>query len=45
MYCRLVLVHNIGLDDHFMMAALLIAIGMGVMNCFHIAMGTGYVRH
>jgi len=34
--------HNVGLDDYFTVAALVVAIGMGVMNGFHVSLGTGY---
>ena len=34
--------HNVGLDDYFTVAALAVAIGMGVMNDFHVSLGTGY---
>ena len=44
LYCRTVLIRIVGLDDHFMVAALRIAIGMGVMICFHISIGTGYAE-
>ena len=35
--------HNVGLDDYFTVAALSVAIGMGMMNNFHVSLGTGYV--
>ncbi|KAL2786163.1 hypothetical protein BJX66DRAFT_328761 [Aspergillus keveii] len=41
LYCRLFRVHKVGLDDYLIVAALAVTIGMGVMNGFHIAMGTG----
>lgn len=34
---------KVGLDDYFVVAALTVAIGMGVMNSFHVSLGTGYV--
>jgi hypothetical protein len=43
LYCRLFRVHKVGLDDYLIVAALAVTIGMGVMNGFHIAMGTGCV--
>ncbi|KAJ0415562.1 hypothetical protein BJY00DRAFT_317734 [Aspergillus carlsbadensis] len=41
LYCRIFRVHKIGIDDHLIVAALAVTLGMGVMNGFHIAMGTG----
>ncbi|KAL2840820.1 hypothetical protein BJX68DRAFT_271432 [Aspergillus pseudodeflectus] len=41
LYCRLFRVHKVGLDDYLIVAALAVTIGMGVMNGFHIAVGTG----
>ena len=35
-------IRNVGLDDHFMVAALFVTIGMAIMNAFHISWGTGY---
>ncbi|KAL2836199.1 hypothetical protein BJY01DRAFT_258755 [Aspergillus pseudoustus] len=43
LYCRLFRVHKVGLDDYLIVAALAVTIGMGIMNGFHIAMGSG--RH
>ncbi|CAI7638620.1 unnamed protein product [Penicillium bialowiezense] len=42
-YCRAFLVHKVGLDDYLIVVGLAITIGMGVMNGFHVSMGTG--RH
>ncbi|CAI7637465.1 unnamed protein product [Penicillium glandicola] len=42
-YCRVFLVHKVGLDDYLIVAGLIVTIGMGVMNGFHVSMGTG--RH
>ncbi|KAL2863122.1 uncharacterized protein BJX67DRAFT_267381 [Aspergillus lucknowensis] len=41
LYCRLFRVHKVGIDDYLIVAALAVTIGMGVMNGFHVAMGTG----
>ncbi|KAH8724369.1 hypothetical protein GQ44DRAFT_683776 [Phaeosphaeriaceae sp. PMI808] len=43
LYCRIAYVHYAGIDDYCMVIALLVSIGMGVMNVFHIGLGTG--RH
>jgi hypothetical protein len=32
----------VGLDDYLMLAALVVAIGMGIMNGFHVSWGTGH---
>jgi hypothetical protein len=32
-----------GLDDYFMLAALVVAIGLAIMNGFHVSWGTGYL--
>lgn len=40
-YCRAFLVHKVGLDDYLIVVGLAITIGMGVMNGFHVSMGTG----
>jgi hypothetical protein len=32
-----------GLDDYFMLAALVVAVGLAIMNGFHVSWGTGYV--
>ncbi|KAF2117014.1 hypothetical protein BDV96DRAFT_644451 [Lophiotrema nucula] len=42
-WCRFIYTHHVGLDDWFMVAALVVAIGMGIMNGFHVSWGTG--RH
>jgi hypothetical protein len=42
-YCRIVFIRHVGLDDYFMVAALVVAIGLVIMNVFHISWGTG--RH
>ena len=42
MYCRIVHLRHAGLDDYFMLAALVVAIALGVMNGFHVSWGTGY---
>ncbi|KAI9374214.1 hypothetical protein BJX61DRAFT_551718 [Aspergillus egyptiacus] len=41
LYCRVFRVHKIGVDDYLIVAAMAVTVGMGVMNGFHIAMGTG----
>ncbi|KAL4868952.1 hypothetical protein BDV12DRAFT_208847 [Aspergillus spectabilis] len=41
LYCRIFRVHKVGLDDYLIVAAMAVTIGMGVMNGFHIAIGTG----
>jgi hypothetical protein len=42
-YCRHFYLRNVGRDDYFMMAALAAVTGMGIMNGYHVALGTG--RH
>jgi hypothetical protein len=42
LYCRYVYIRYVGLDDYFMVAALAVAIGMTIMNVFHVSWGTGY---
>lgn len=41
LYCRIFLVHKVGLDDYLILSGLIVTIGMGVMNGFHISLGTG----
>lgn len=41
LYCRLFLVHQHGLDDYLILAGLFVTIAMGIMNGFHISLGTG----
>ncbi|KAL4877905.1 hypothetical protein BJY04DRAFT_230323 [Aspergillus karnatakaensis] len=41
LYCRIFRVHKVGADDYLIVAAMVVTIGMGVMNGFHIAIGTG----
>ncbi|KAF9889994.1 hypothetical protein FE257_006674 [Aspergillus nanangensis] len=43
LYCRVFRVHKLGNDDFLIVAALAVAIGMGIMNGVHISYGTG--RH
>lgn len=40
-YCRAFLIHKVGPDDYLIVAGLAITIAMGVMNGFHVSMGTG----
>ena len=40
-YCRVFLIHKVGPDDYLIVTGLAITIGMGVMNGFHVSMGTG----
>ncbi|KAF1980067.1 hypothetical protein BU23DRAFT_585902 [Bimuria novae-zelandiae CBS 107.79] len=42
-WCRFVHTRYVGPDDWFMLGALIIAIGMGIQNGFHVSWGTG--RH
>lgn len=44
LYCRIARIHHVGLDDYFMVVALIVAIGMGVQNEFHVNWGTGYKK-
>lgn len=44
LYCRLVRVHKVGIDDILIVVALAMTIALAVMNGFHVAQGTGYVR-
>lgn len=41
LYCRIFLVHKVGPDDYLILSGLIVTIGMGVMNGFHISFGTG----
>ena len=41
LYCRAILVRCVGLDDYFMLVALVVAIGLGIMNGFQVSYGTG----
>ncbi|KAI4681948.1 hypothetical protein J4E81_009710 [Alternaria sp. BMP 2799] len=41
LYCRAILVRCVGLDDYFMLVALIVAIGLGIMNGFQVSYGTG----
>ncbi|KAJ5369879.1 uncharacterized protein N7496_005971 [Penicillium cataractarum] len=43
LYCRIFLVHKVGPDDYLILSGLIVTIGMGIMNGFHISYGTG--RH
>ena len=43
LYCRVFRVHKTGIDDILIVAAMVVTIGMSIMNGFHIAIGTGYV--
>ncbi|KAE9969132.1 hypothetical protein EG328_007054 [Venturia inaequalis] len=43
LHCRFSYLQNVGLDDYLTIAALAIAIALGVMNGFHVSLGTG--RH
>ncbi|KAF2646811.1 hypothetical protein P280DRAFT_387716 [Massarina eburnea CBS 473.64] len=42
LFCRFFYINHVGLDDYFILAALGVAIGMGIMNGFHVSWGTGY---
>ncbi|KAJ5585487.1 uncharacterized protein N7459_005287 [Penicillium hispanicum] len=42
-YCRVYVVHKIGLDDYLILSGLVVTIAMGIMNGFHVSFGTG--RH
>ena len=44
LYCRLIFIRHVGLDDYFMLAALVVAIALGAMNGFHVSWGTGYAQ-
>jgi hypothetical protein len=41
LYCRIALVHKVGPDDYFIVAGLFVTIVMGIMNGFHVSLGTG----
>ncbi|KAL4801764.1 hypothetical protein BDV18DRAFT_148162 [Aspergillus unguis] len=41
LYCRVFRIHKIGTDDYLIVAATCVTIGMGIMNGFHVAIGTG----
>ncbi|KAF2030696.1 hypothetical protein EK21DRAFT_111573 [Setomelanomma holmii] len=41
LYCRIHYIRHVGLDDYFMLIALVVAIALGIMNGFHISWGTG----
>ncbi|KAF2713068.1 hypothetical protein K504DRAFT_334252, partial [Pleomassaria siparia CBS 279.74] len=43
LWCRLNYIHHVGLDDHFMFAALVVAISMGIMNGFHFRFAVYFV--
>jgi hypothetical protein len=43
LFCRVFRVHKTGIDDYLIVAATAVTIGMGIMNGFHVAIGTGYV--
>ncbi|KAF8847909.1 hypothetical protein BDZ45DRAFT_754399 [Acephala macrosclerotiorum] len=42
-YCRYFYLKTVGLDDYFMVGALVAVTGMSIMNGYHVALGTG--RH
>ncbi|KAH7065798.1 hypothetical protein BKA63DRAFT_608342 [Paraphoma chrysanthemicola] len=41
LYCRIRYIGLVGVDDHFMLIALLIAIALVIMNGIHVSWGTG----
>ncbi|KAL4738093.1 hypothetical protein BDV11DRAFT_143208 [Aspergillus similis] len=41
LFCRVFRVHKTGIDDYLIVAATAVTIGMGIMNGFHVAIGTG----
>lgn len=41
LYCRAVLVQQVGLDDYFMLGALIVTVELNIQNWFHISYGTG----
>ncbi|KAM0717774.1 hypothetical protein Q7P37_006106 [Cladosporium fusiforme] len=41
LYCRIVLVKSVGLDDYLITAALSVAIALGIMNGYQVSYGTG----
>ncbi|KAH7076061.1 hypothetical protein FB567DRAFT_608664 [Paraphoma chrysanthemicola] len=41
LYCRVHYIGLVGIDDHFMLLALLIAIALVIMNGIHVSWGTG----
>ncbi|CZR69539.1 uncharacterized protein PAC_19439 [Phialocephala subalpina] len=43
LYCRYFYLKTVGLDDYFMVGALVAVTGMSIMNGYHVALGTG--RH
>ncbi|KAL4904223.1 hypothetical protein BDW74DRAFT_168622 [Aspergillus multicolor] len=40
-FCRVFRVHKTGIDDYLIVAATAVTVGMGIMNGFHVAVGTG----
>jgi hypothetical protein len=43
LYCRLIFVRYVGIDDKFMVGAWLFAVGLGIQNALCVYWGTG--RH
>ncbi|KAF1951627.1 hypothetical protein CC80DRAFT_480918 [Byssothecium circinans] len=41
LFCRFFYINHVGLDDYFMLIALVVTIAMGIMNSFHVSWGTG----
>lgn len=41
LYCRIAYVKYVGVDDYFIIAALTVAIAVGIMNGFQVSYGTG----
>jgi len=41
LYCPLILVHQRRLDDYLIVTGLFVTIVMGILNRFHISLGTG----
>lgn len=41
LYCRAILVRHVGLDDYFMLAALVVTVGLSIQSGLQISYGTG----
>lgn len=41
LYCRTVHIQYVGIDDYFIVTALIVVFGMSVANIIHISYGTG----
>jgi hypothetical protein len=41
LYCRAMIVRHVGLDDYFMLAALVVTVGLSIQSGLQISYGTG----